>query len=291
MLGIDVLLRTFYYHHRPHGPNRTGSHSSSSTTTAYPPYPTRVRRSQSSSSALSSPSINDPSSISYGIQNVRLVAPSEKKPSRHADVIDQWDLTGVGKSMWHHSGPYDAAAPSRNDAKERAGDRAPMAVFGRTTELDGKALASAKSGESGVFLLDEPVTAGSAGSAAGIPGRKTSSSSRGFSTPAAAAMSPREEKKLPLSPDADEDYLPALPASATTPGTNKPRAYRHLSSPGVVGSLQEEYSQSLPNSGGYFSAGGTKNEGVDERRVRQREREQKRKALQAAWGIDERECR
>ncbi|EIW86783.1 hypothetical protein CONPUDRAFT_79017 [Coniophora puteana RWD-64-598 SS2] len=42
-----------------------------------------------------------------------------KKPSVHADVIDRLDFTGVGP-MFHHDGPFDACAPSRNRHKTRA---------------------------------------------------------------------------------------------------------------------------------------------------------------------------
>ncbi|WVR05295.1 hypothetical protein IAU60_002309 [Kwoniella sp. DSM 27419] len=51
----------------------------------------------------------------------------DKKGSRHADVIDTWDPTGLGSAMWHHAGPYDAAAPSRNTNLPPA--KAPMQAF------------------------------------------------------------------------------------------------------------------------------------------------------------------
>ncbi|KAJ7492682.1 Pal1 cell morphology protein-domain-containing protein [Mycena latifolia] len=44
---------------------------------------------------------------------------SRKKGSQHADVIDRLDYTGVGP-MFHHDGPFDACAPSRNRQKNRA---------------------------------------------------------------------------------------------------------------------------------------------------------------------------
>ncbi|KAG6856654.1 hypothetical protein H0H87_002244 [Tephrocybe sp. NHM501043] len=44
-----------------------------------------------------------------------------KKGSQHADVIDRLDFTGVGP-MFHHDGPFDACAPSRN----RQPNKAPM---------------------------------------------------------------------------------------------------------------------------------------------------------------------
>ncbi|KAJ7092662.1 Pal1 cell morphology protein-domain-containing protein [Mycena epipterygia] len=45
--------------------------------------------------------------------------PKSKKGSKHADVIDRLDYTGVGP-MFHHDGPFDACAPSRNRQKSRA---------------------------------------------------------------------------------------------------------------------------------------------------------------------------
>ncbi|TFK30328.1 hypothetical protein FA15DRAFT_650951 [Coprinopsis marcescibilis] len=42
-----------------------------------------------------------------------------KKGSQHADVIDRLDFTGVGP-MFHHDGPFDACAPSRNKHKTKA---------------------------------------------------------------------------------------------------------------------------------------------------------------------------
>ncbi|KAF8640891.1 hypothetical protein AX17_000539 [Amanita inopinata Kibby_2008] len=44
---------------------------------------------------------------------------SGKKGSQHADVIDQLDFTGVGP-MFHHDGPFDACAPSRNRQRNMA---------------------------------------------------------------------------------------------------------------------------------------------------------------------------
>ncbi|KAI0321723.1 hypothetical protein OF83DRAFT_1050771 [Amylostereum chailletii] len=44
-----------------------------------------------------------------------------KKPtgSMHADVIDRLDFSGVGP-MFHHDGPFDACAPSRNRQRQKA---------------------------------------------------------------------------------------------------------------------------------------------------------------------------
>jgi Pal1 cell morphology protein len=61
--------------------------------------------------------------------------PRSKKSSQHADVIDRLDFTGVGPSMsstllnfnityqnlvFHHDGPFDACAPSRNKHHNKA---------------------------------------------------------------------------------------------------------------------------------------------------------------------------
>ncbi|THH20235.1 hypothetical protein EW146_g1079 [Bondarzewia mesenterica] len=42
-----------------------------------------------------------------------------KKGSVHADVIDRLDFSGVGP-MFHHDGPFDACAPSRNRTRTKA---------------------------------------------------------------------------------------------------------------------------------------------------------------------------
>jgi hypothetical protein len=47
-----------------------------------------------------------------------------KKPT-HVDVIDKLDYSGIGAAMFHHDGPFDACAPSRNKNKTKA----PMYAF------------------------------------------------------------------------------------------------------------------------------------------------------------------
>lgn len=75
----------------------------------------RGRRSQSQDSALRAPNtMEKPKPKPHG-----------KKGSIHADVIDRLDFTGVGP-MFHHDGPFDACAPSRN--RHRA--KAPMLAWG-----------------------------------------------------------------------------------------------------------------------------------------------------------------
>ncbi|KAF9270157.1 Pal1-domain-containing protein [Marasmius fiardii PR-910] len=44
---------------------------------------------------------------------------AKKKGSQHADVIDRLDFSGVGP-MFHHDGPFDACAPSRNRHRNKA---------------------------------------------------------------------------------------------------------------------------------------------------------------------------
>ncbi|KAF9223185.1 Pal1-domain-containing protein [Gyrodon lividus] len=41
------------------------------------------------------------------------------RSSQHADIIDRLDFTGVG-TMFHHDGPFDALAPSRNRLRIKA---------------------------------------------------------------------------------------------------------------------------------------------------------------------------
>ncbi|PCH33714.1 hypothetical protein WOLCODRAFT_135278 [Wolfiporia cocos MD-104 SS10] len=62
-----------------------------------------------------------------------------KKGSSHADVIDRLDFSGVGP-MFHHDGPFDACAPSRN----RHRTRAPMMAWSAVTDADTRALANAQ---------------------------------------------------------------------------------------------------------------------------------------------------
>ncbi|KAH7913016.1 hypothetical protein BJ138DRAFT_1171582 [Hygrophoropsis aurantiaca] len=60
---------------------------------------------------------------------------SRKKGSMHADVIDRLDFTGVGP-MFHHDGPFDACAPSRN----RHRTKAPMLAWGSSAPGEEAAL-------------------------------------------------------------------------------------------------------------------------------------------------------
>ncbi|KAG8925767.1 hypothetical protein FRC02_009437 [Tulasnella sp. 418] len=51
---------------------------------------------------------------------------AKDKASAHADVIDKLDYSGLGGGMFHHDGPFDACAPSRNRHKNH---RAPINAF------------------------------------------------------------------------------------------------------------------------------------------------------------------
>ncbi|KAJ7103594.1 Pal1 cell morphology protein-domain-containing protein [Mycena belliarum] len=83
--------------------------------------PNRVARSHTNAlntSAKPAPQLG-PRSLSQDSVPVDKKSKSRKKGSQHADVIDRLDYTGVGP-MFHHDGPFDACAPSRNRQKNRA---------------------------------------------------------------------------------------------------------------------------------------------------------------------------
>ncbi|OCF36475.1 hypothetical protein I316_01724 [Kwoniella heveanensis BCC8398] len=164
----------------------------------------------------------------------------DKKGSRHADVIDTWDPTGLGTAMWHHSGPYDAAAPSRNTNLPTS--KAPMQAFHPPPVQS-----PPRTGPTTISLSSPPV---------------------------------------PPAKDIPTDGAERVP-HRRAPSGNKhgiPANTRRVSGGGLTG----QYSTSMPASGGYFPA--MSDEPTDEaelmRRERQREREAKRQALKAAWGID-----
>lgn len=291
--GVVGKERVRFDRSAPTGPTRTSSATSTMNSTSNP----LLRRAPASSDAI-------PHSTSTS--TIRLVAPVEKRPSKHADLIDKWDGSGFGKSMLHHSGPYDAAAPSRNDAKERGAERAPMGVFdpkkgSKVTELDVRAwnLKAASAAEPGM------------GSA--LPSAQPSSGglSQTQSRPQHGRFRSGSITRVmdsKASPGLEQEVVfPSLPNSGALPMTarpSRPGRKSSINSPGIYGSLQEEYSNNLPSSGGYFDNSGSPNRAVgspgrrismgpgadleeEEKKMRQREREQKRRALQAAWGIDE----
>nr|ODN95135.1 hypothetical protein L204_04483 [Cryptococcus depauperatus CBS 7855] len=159
----------------------------------------------------------------------------EKKGSRHVDVIDTWDPTGLGSAMWHHAGPYDAAAPSRNTNLPNT--KAPMRAFDKTN-----------------MQLPLPLQRG----------------------PSTISLTP------PV-PPAKESSRDTVEADRRRPSRAIPA--RRAAGGGLTG----QYSTSMPTDGGYFpnlGDAGPQDEAGIARMERQREREAKRMALKAAWGID-----
>ncbi|WWC89899.1 uncharacterized protein L201_004828 [Kwoniella dendrophila CBS 6074] len=196
---------------------------------------TRTRRSMSSDSY----GFNSEMPVIRELTAGQKKAADDKKGSRHADVIDTWDPTGLGSAMWHHAGPYDAAAPSRN--QNLPGNKAPMKAF-RAPPVQ----SPPPKGPTTISLSSPPVVP-----AKDLPGE-----------------------------------VPEKPAHRRGPSANRigaPPSNRRVSGGGLTG----QYSTSMPSSGGYFP---NMDEPTDEaaiaRMERQKEREAKRRALKAAWGVD-----
>lgn len=191
--------------------------------------------------------------------------------------------------MLHHSGPYDAAAPSRNDIKKVGQSRAPMKAFRDVS--GGIDPAAANINATGI-------------NSSGSSKRPSETDFTENPFDDSLAISPMSPSEL------DKAFLPALGSGTASTSNDVSRRAPHkthhkkhsskhgqgVTSPRGEG-LTGQYSTSLPASGGYFPAhapGGAasndKNDWeVDERRRRERERDHKHRALQAAWGIDERE--
>ncbi|EPQ60560.1 hypothetical protein GLOTRDRAFT_32865 [Gloeophyllum trabeum ATCC 11539] len=91
--------------------------------------PPQGRRSLSQDSVLRAAAAADKAKGSAGRTR------TGKKGSVHADVIDRLDFSGVGP-MFHHDGPFDACAPSRN----RHRTKAPMLAWTSTPPADQQAL-------------------------------------------------------------------------------------------------------------------------------------------------------
>ncbi|KAG8911291.1 hypothetical protein FRC01_005796 [Tulasnella sp. 417] len=88
--------------------------------------PGRPRRSQSEDS--SSQDIRNARAANARTKSHNAVPRADKdKPSQHADIIDQMDISGLGGGMFHHDGPFDAVAPSRN--RQGKQHRAPVYAF------------------------------------------------------------------------------------------------------------------------------------------------------------------
>nr|XP_019042366.1 hypothetical protein I302_08969 [Kwoniella bestiolae CBS 10118]OCF21296.1 hypothetical protein I302_08969 [Kwoniella bestiolae CBS 10118] len=196
---------------------------------------TRTRRSMSSDSYGFSSDMPNIKELTSGQKK----AHEDKKGSRHADVIDTWDPTGLGSAMWHHSGPYDAAAPSRN--QNLPGNKAPMQAF-RAPPVQ-----SPPPKGPTTISLSQPV----------VP---------------------------PKDPVVEGSDRPAHRRGQSGTRYGAPANNRRVSGGGLTG----QYSTSMPAGGGYFPniTDEPHDEAAMARLERQREREAKRQALKAAWGID-----
>ncbi|KZT37420.1 hypothetical protein SISSUDRAFT_1062875 [Sistotremastrum suecicum HHB10207 ss-3] len=91
-----------------------------SPTTTLPP---RANRSMSQDSVILAAQLAEKNRLA----KEKLLAEKEKKKdgqyrkgSSHADIIDRLDYSGVGISTFHHDGPFDACAPSRNRHRNKA---------------------------------------------------------------------------------------------------------------------------------------------------------------------------
>ncbi|RPD55830.1 hypothetical protein L227DRAFT_294105 [Lentinus tigrinus ALCF2SS1-6] len=107
------------------------------------PTRTRVGRSQTElpapTLARPAPPISKRSQSQDNMEKGKSSSRTKKKGSSHADVIDRLDFSGVGP-MFHHDGPFDACAPSRN----RHRTKAPMMAWSAGQEADERALANAQ---------------------------------------------------------------------------------------------------------------------------------------------------
>ncbi|KLT43630.1 hypothetical protein CC85DRAFT_327175 [Cutaneotrichosporon oleaginosum] len=197
--------------------------------------------------STSSNNVKKPSSSRRDKDRTTSDKDANKKPSRHADVIDTWDPSGLGSALWHHSGPYDAAAPSRN--LNQPTTKAPMRAFEREEA--------------------EKAAAAAAAAAAAIP--KESPSRTG---PTAISHAPP-----PPVPPKDIAGAPRRPSAAAA--RSMPRR--------TSGGLSGQYSTSYPTGGGYFPNQDIvpDDETPTSPRYQRRQKEEKQRALKAAWGIDE----
>ncbi|KAG8906616.1 hypothetical protein FRB99_006486 [Tulasnella sp. 403] len=127
----------------PTDPRAKISRSATSHSGSVPPNaPTRTRRSLSQDS--SSQDVRAARAANTRTKSHTAVPKPKEKPSMHADIIDQLDISGVGGgsqypfkplvpsltfnlAVFHHDGPFDACAPSRNRADKS--HRAPMYAF------------------------------------------------------------------------------------------------------------------------------------------------------------------
>ncbi|KIO17828.1 hypothetical protein M407DRAFT_165294, partial [Tulasnella calospora MUT 4182] len=111
-------------------PRQKVSRSSTSQSGSQQPAPGRPRRSQSedsSSQDIRAARAANARTKSHGAVPRTTDRDKDKdKPSQHADIIDQMDPSGLG-GKFHHDGPFDAVAPSRN--RQGKPHRAPVYAF------------------------------------------------------------------------------------------------------------------------------------------------------------------
>ncbi|TFY82327.1 hypothetical protein EWM64_g1685 [Hericium alpestre] len=113
--------------------SQTSAPPSHTTSTHARPPPTVTRRSHSEDT------VPQHAAADKGKSNGKK---APKKGSVHADVIDRLDFTGMGP-MFHHDGPFDACAPSRNVHRTKA----PMYAWTGVNAEDEQAAAKYRNGE------------------------------------------------------------------------------------------------------------------------------------------------
>jgi hypothetical protein len=230
--------------------NSTTTHSTSSANLLQPSLVTKTRPRRSMSSGSAGLDANG-RELTAGQKK----ALEDKKGGKHVDVIDTWDPTGLGSaseftsttpqslyshSVWHHAGPYDAAAPSRN--QNLPNTKAPMRAF------------NLQKAQPAIPTAQEAVQP--------VPPVPRGPSTISLATP-------------PIPPKKDNNDGPTQRAQAAL--DRKPTT-RRTSGGGLTG----QYSTSMPTSGGYFPEMKESSDEADiARRDRQRQREEKRRALKA----------
>lgn len=169
--------------------------------------------------------------------------------------------TDLLQVVWHHAGPYDAAAPSRNQNQPKT--KAPMRAF------DPAAAAAQLKEQQQQQQQQQQQALQIQKPAPEAPPMPRSNTTISLATP-------------PLPPAKDTNDGPTRRAQAAL---DKKPTNRRTSGGGLTG----QYSTSMPTSGGYFP---NMDDATDEaemaRRDRQKQRDEKRRALKAAWGIDTR---
>ncbi|KAI9462492.1 hypothetical protein BJY52DRAFT_1257264 [Lactarius psammicola] len=131
---------------RPTDPSPRTRPSRSQTTGPSPPANT-------SSRSQPAPTRRSHSSDSVPSDKAKHHRSKTKKSSIHADVIDRLDFTGVGP-MFHHDGPFDACAPSRNKHRTKA----PMYAWTSINAEDEEVAARYRDKEDGQSPVAPPLT-------------------------------------------------------------------------------------------------------------------------------------